>query len=279
MDAGSRVGWGLVVMEEEDEIVEQRNGCSSGIGGMVDLAKQICPFYVSETEVRMDSVQGQLKDTHQKHESKGFFWSDWQNPLNSLSVAGSQPQIGAKATSHLPEIFYVYKSSSIYSQKFSSKTFSMFGIHSVIGWRLGDIIAIGEVVFRLIPSIIDAYGNATSDKEVPMVTTYMQMAQEMDKNPEIGVFRRFGELNNLNLLYMQAELLILERKLLQQQNDDLKSSCERTRLYCYSMEALILSEGDGGTKQRDLLLEIQVKLKAYSKLPSPTSSKLILWDR
>ena len=69
-------------------------------------------------------------------------------------------------------------------------------------------------------------------KAEPTITSYTQLAQEINRSPEMGIFRRFGDLNNLTLLYMQTELMSLERKLLAQQDEDMNSTCEITKSYC-----------------------------------------------
>ncbi|KAI9694216.1 MAG: hypothetical protein M1822_003488 [Bathelium mastoideum] len=42
---------------------------------------------------------------------------------------------------------------------------------------------------------------------------YPRLAKRMGLLPKIAIFRRFGFLNQLNILYMQAELQYLEKKL------------------------------------------------------------------
>jgi hypothetical protein len=95
------------------------------------------------------------------------------------------------------------------------------------------------------------------------VEDYLGLAKQMNQNPEYGIFRRFGDLNNSGLLYMQDELVSLERRFLAQRESDRRSDCMANRAYSLSMEDLRRSEGEG-SKQRDLLLEILPKLKTYS---------------
>jgi hypothetical protein len=51
----------------------------------------------------------------------------------------------------------------------------------------------------------------------PPVPGYPRLAHEMSSIPETAVFRRFADLNHQSLLYYQAELTILERRLRQQE--------------------------------------------------------------
>ncbi|KAG9247546.1 hypothetical protein BJ878DRAFT_477276 [Calycina marina] len=83
----------------------------------------------------------------------------------------------------------------------------------------------------------------------------------MDTSPDLGIFWRFGVLNNLDLLYAQAELVSLERDFFQQREADNSSDCKTTAAYCRSMDTPRQSEGRGGRVQRDMLLRIQGKLK------------------
>src|SRR5450432_2977503 len=85
----------------------------------------------------------------------------------------------------------------------------------------------------------------------------------MNQNPEYDIFRRFRDLNNLGLLYIQDKLVSLERRFLTQRESDRRSDCIANRAYSLSMEDLRRSKGEG-SKQRDLLLKILPKLKAYS---------------
>jgi hypothetical protein len=44
------------------------------------------------------------------------------------------------------------------------------------------------------------------------VNGYPKLARHMGASPEIAIFRRFGALNAQNLLYLQAELVHLEKR-------------------------------------------------------------------
>jgi hypothetical protein len=54
------------------------------------------------------------------------------------------------------------------------------------------------------------------------LSTYASLASEMDKYESIAIFRRFGDLNLMNLLSLQAEV--------QQLRTDFKAACEQEHL-------------------------------------------------
>ena len=78
--------------------------------------------------------------------------------------------------------------------------------------------------------------------------------------PGVTVFKRFGELNAQNLLYMQAELLLLENELKLIASDD--EGDENTKDYATSWRVLLQSD----SLQLSKILELREKLEAYSML-------------
>jgi hypothetical protein len=129
----------------------------------------------------------------------------------------------------------------------------------IIGLVLGIVPLI---VGTLLP---DRHHRLTIDKVNTIPIDYLSLANRMSESPNIGLFRRFGDLNTLTLLRMQAKLEAIETQYLELREEDSKSNCPKTRSYAWNMAALHASEGMGGSKQRDLLIEIEGKLKAYSK--------------
>ena len=128
-----------------------------------------------------------------------------------------------------------------------------------------EVVGLVWAVYPLIVSALEEYRDRhrINDNTIPI--DYLSLASCMSENSNIGLFRRFGTLNNLTLLRMQAELEALETQYLEVREGDSRSNCAKTRSYAWSMAALHASEGIGGSKQRDLLIEIEGKLKAYSK--------------
>jgi hypothetical protein len=121
------------------------------------------------------------------------------------------------------------------------------------------------LVFGVLPIILDVVKEFDAIHPSSHVEDYWHLAREVNQKPEIGIFRRFGELNNFSLLYMQAEIASLEKKLLSQREKDANSSCEITQSYNFSMDRLRESNGEGGKTQLNLLTDIQAKLKIYSE--------------
>ncbi|KAJ4294547.1 hypothetical protein N0V90_008238 [Kalmusia sp. IMI 367209] len=96
------------------------------------------------------------------------------------------------------------------------------------------------------------------------VRGYPKFAGQIELRPEFAIFRRFGALNAENLLYLQAELVLLERSLGEQQKADSESSHQRKSKYALNWYQLSNSEEHGDTKQLDLVLKIRKTLKEYN---------------
>lgn len=96
------------------------------------------------------------------------------------------------------------------------------------------------------------------------VNGYPKLAREIELRPEFAIFRRFGGLNAMNLLYLQAELALLEESLQEQQKADSESGHSRKTKYARSWYQLSSSEEDGDTKQLVLVYKIRETLKQYS---------------
>lgn len=94
---------------------------------------------------------------------------------------------------------------------------------------------------------------------------YPKLATIMGPYKGMALFKRFAALNARNLLYMQAELLELQRQL------DMAASFDREEGYSYDVEALALIKSDEEDEEQDdasqwqLFLKIRRKLKEYSQ--------------
>ena len=84
------------------------------------------------------------------------------------------------------------------------------------------------------------------------------------------MFRRFNELNAKMLLYMQADLCRLETALAEAEHCDNRGSGNKAK-YARNFEYLASSHKDGDTRQLEIVAEIKVKLKEYSKYLTSTS--------
>ncbi|KAJ9665654.1 hypothetical protein H2201_004138 [Coniosporium apollinis] len=98
-----------------------------------------------------------------------------------------------------------------------------------------------------------------------LVTGYPKLGRQMGLMPETAIFRRFGALNAENLLYLQAELIHLEKKLREQQLADSRDGDEVKRKYAVNWYWLSESTDDGDGKQWDIVLKIRAKLREYNE--------------
>lgn len=93
-----------------------------------------------------------------------------------------------------------------------------------------------------------------------------RLASLMGMFPEAAIFRRFAALNAKNILYLQAELLLLEKKLNLAAEDDARSTSERRQEYSRRWD--LLSSGsqdpDGHPQQWETFLKIRTTLNEYS---------------
>lgn len=134
-------------------------------------------------------------------------------------------------------------------------------------------IPLGNVSSSADSSRVTVQSTTAQSNESPLTNLYLtqlnkfpaghpKLASLMGLIPEIAVFRRFGFLNKLNLLHMQAELKYLEDKLIKIQQRDSRSLGIENR---YARDSYWLRESDGGdNRQSELLLDIRIKLEKYS---------------
>lgn len=98
---------------------------------------------------------------------------------------------------------------------------------------------------------------------------YAKIATLMAQVPETAVFRRFGELNARNLLYMQAELVALENKLQRYSREDCMSREAHRQDYGLDWQTLQDSVKDDASEGHDssqwsTMLQIRAALEKYS---------------
>jgi len=99
---------------------------------------------------------------------------------------------------------------------------------------------------------------------------YSHLASLMSAHPETAVLRRFGYLNTLNILYLQAELTNLEGSLLDAAKADARSGHLERSFYARDWQSL--SESVNATKedadnptQWKIMLQAREKLNEYSE--------------
>ena len=105
----------------------------------------------------------------------------------------------------------------------------------------------------------------------PNLGGYPRLSALFGSSPDFAMFRRFGRLNALNLLYYQAELAQLELLLDKQVELDRNAESRVRKLYSQDwvlMSTASLHEGGDGT-QWELMLAVRETLDKYRKyLPS-----------
>lgn len=94
---------------------------------------------------------------------------------------------------------------------------------------------------------------------------YPKLAHHMGTYPECAIYRRFGSLNSQNLLYFQAELTHLERKLRRLEATDLASTQGNRSNYSKDWYWLNNSVFEENSEQLETVREIRSKLKEYSE--------------
>ena len=100
---------------------------------------------------------------------------------------------------------------------------------------------------------------------------YAKLALLMGQFPDVAIFKRYGTLNNLNLLYLQARMENLEAKLRSFAYED-ENSNTMPRMYyskdwfCLKESISPLAEEGSNCRQWQTFLEIRETLKEYSML-------------
>jgi hypothetical protein len=97
---------------------------------------------------------------------------------------------------------------------------------------------------------------------------YPQLASLMGTYPVLSIYRRFSVLNSRNLLYLQAELVELEKNLEEYTLEDIQSEDVQKRRHARNWYYLgRVPEGSASCAQWHTMLAIREKLKEYSKYP------------
>ncbi|TVY27492.1 hypothetical protein LHYA1_G003220 [Lachnellula hyalina] len=96
------------------------------------------------------------------------------------------------------------------------------------------------------------------------VDGWPRVALLMAKTPDFAAFSRFRDLNVKNLLYYQAQLTRLRRKLHEQEYDDVRDRGEDDEVRKYANRADFLMTAEGSA-QLKLVVEIRGLLKEYNE--------------
>jgi hypothetical protein len=123
------------------------------------------------------------------------------------------------------------------------------------------------------PIILATNPSGDQKQQKPMATTdplahklkgYPKLAGQIELRPQLAIFRRFGSLNALNLLYLQADLALFQNELEHQQGVDNRSGDPRKLEYATSWYRLSTSVENGDDSQLQLAHKLQEKLDKYS---------------
>lgn len=101
--------------------------------------------------------------------------------------------------------------------------------------------------------------------EKPSDDGYPKLARLMASYPETAIFRRFGELNMINILRLQAELQDMECQLQEIRNEDAQSNDPIRQSYVKDFRLMRDWIENGDSLQHELLVSIGEKLREYSK--------------
>lgn len=94
---------------------------------------------------------------------------------------------------------------------------------------------------------------------------YPKLARHMAYSLDNAIFRRFGQLNILNLLRLQAELQVLEKQLEDIRMEDIESTDPIRKTYSKDFCSMRDNEETGDSEQHDQLILIGKKLDEYSE--------------
>lgn len=118
--------------------------------------------------------------------------------------------------------------------------------------------------------VTDADDNADTTTEKPTLEGYPKLARLMSLSRQTAIFRRFGELNMITLLRLQAELVDLEHQLQDLRDEDAQSKDPVRMSYIKDFRLMRDFLESGDSLQYELLVTIGDKLREYSITPGPS---------
>jgi hypothetical protein len=108
--------------------------------------------------------------------------------------------------------------------------------------------------------------------QVPeVIGSYPKLATHMGMFPRMAVFKRFGDLSARNLIYLQAELLLLHQEFIAIEKFD-----DKTKGYAYGQnfyELFKVRQMKEDRQQWDLVIRLCEKLKEYGKCRESSNLK------
>ena len=95
---------------------------------------------------------------------------------------------------------------------------------------------------------------------------YRTFAEFIATDDELFVFRRFDRLNARNLLYLQSELIALEKQLSEYDSEDIEDGSKDVILSarCWETLALRAEEHPREAERMDLVRKVRQTAKMYS---------------
>jgi hypothetical protein len=94
---------------------------------------------------------------------------------------------------------------------------------------------------------------------------YPMLAERIALKPQMGIYRRFDALNARHILYLQAELCILEKELRNKEREDRKKIEGGSSKYAADYQRMLETPGDEDKCQLQLIKKMHKKLNQYSR--------------
>ena len=116
--------------------------------------------------------------------------------------------------------------------------------------------------------------NGTIDVTSYKPQGYHRLATVMSKDTDIAIFRRFNEINILNLLSLQAEIFDMQNRFDIERSLDGESDDSGEREHSKYFLRLLQSKGKDG-QQYQILLALREKMNEYSMLMFTTVNGLL----
>jgi signal transduction histidine kinase len=94
---------------------------------------------------------------------------------------------------------------------------------------------------------------------------YPRFSERIAVRPETGIYRRFDALNARRILYLQAELCIMEKQLRRLEERDSKDESGKKSNYATDYQSMLQTPLNEYRQQLELVGRMQSKLEQYSK--------------
>jgi hypothetical protein len=95
---------------------------------------------------------------------------------------------------------------------------------------------------------------------------YPMLAERIAVKPQTGIYRRFDALNARHILYLQAELCILEKQMRNKEQEDRKQKEGGSSKYAVDYQRMLETPSDEDQTQLELIKKMHKKMNQYSRL-------------